>query len=90
MSLGILTENPPQDGTGDVFFNLDSLWSSPNVDAVAVDVYWPLADWRDGASHSDYAAGWRSTAAVSLLLLLKSAAAITLPQRTISSPSAHL
>ena len=50
----------PADGTGDVYFNLDALWASPAVDAVGIDVYWPLADWRDGTSHADYAAGWRT------------------------------
>lgn len=27
----------PQDGSGDVFFNLDPLWSSPAIDAVGID-----------------------------------------------------
>lgn len=51
----------PQDGSGDVFFHLDALWSSANIDAVGIDVYWPLADWRDGETHLDYQAGIRST-----------------------------
>ena len=38
----------PDDGTGDVFFNLDPLWASPAVDAVGIDNYMPLSDWRDG------------------------------------------
>ncbi|ATN33600.1 hypothetical protein ACO34A_07240 [Rhizobium sp. ACO-34A] len=38
----------PQDGTGDVHFHLDPLWSSPAIDAVGIDNYMPLADWRDG------------------------------------------
>ncbi|MGR6466287.1 baseplate multidomain protein megatron [Rhizobium sp. PAMB 3182] len=37
----------PADGSGDVFFNLDPLWASPNIDAVGIDNYMPLADWRD-------------------------------------------
>lgn len=37
----------PADGTGDVFFNLDALWASPNIDAVGIDNYMPLSDWRD-------------------------------------------
>ena len=49
------------DGSGDVHFHLDPLWSSASIDAVAVDVYWPLADWRDGASHTDRLAGVSST-----------------------------
>lgn len=44
---------------GELFFHLDPLWASPHVDAVGIDVYWPLADWRDGASHLDRRAGWR-------------------------------
>ncbi len=37
----------PQDGSGDVYFNLDPLWSSPAIHAVGIDNYMPLADWRD-------------------------------------------
>jgi hypothetical protein len=37
----------PQDGTGDVFFHLDPLWASADIDAVGIDNYMPLADWRD-------------------------------------------
>ncbi|MBI3274806.1 MAG: glycoside hydrolase/phage tail family protein [Methylocystis sp.] len=44
---------------GDVRFPLDPLWASPSVDFVGVDVYWPLADWRDGEGHLD--AGIAST-----------------------------
>ncbi len=50
----------PGDGTGDVYFHLDPLWASASVDAIGVDVYWPLADWRDGRAHLDYQAGYRS------------------------------
>lgn len=45
----------PQDGTGDVHFHLDALWADANIDAVGVDWYPPLADWRDGAGHLDAA-----------------------------------
>ncbi len=38
----------PQDGSGDVIFHLDPLWASPAIDAVGIDNYMPLADWRDG------------------------------------------
>ena len=38
----------PQDGSGDVFFNLDPLWATPVIDAVGIDSYMPLSDWRDG------------------------------------------
>jgi hypothetical protein len=47
----------PQDGSGDVDFNLDPLWASPAIDAIGIDLYWPLADWRDGRDHLDAAAG---------------------------------
>ncbi len=50
----------PQDGTGDVFFHLDPLWAMPEVGFVGIDNYMPLADWRDGAQHADWLAGWRS------------------------------
>ncbi|MGH6820651.1 MAG: glycoside hydrolase/phage tail family protein, partial [Methylocella sp.] len=47
----------PTDGTGDVFFNLDPLWSSPQVDFIGIDNYMPLTDWRDGHQHTDRLAG---------------------------------
>ena len=47
----------PADGSGDVYFHLDPLWSSAAIDAVGIDVYWPLADWRDGNAHADRLAG---------------------------------
>jgi hypothetical protein len=37
----------PQDGTGDVFFHLDTLWADGNIDAIGIDNYMPLSDWRD-------------------------------------------
>ena len=45
------------DGSGDIYFHLDPLWSSANIDAIGLDVYWPLADWRDGRDHIDAIAG---------------------------------
>ncbi|MEQ1615452.1 MAG: glycoside hydrolase/phage tail family protein, partial [Hyphomicrobiaceae bacterium] len=50
----------PTDGTGDVYFHLDPLWASTAIDAIGIDLYWPLADWRDGGDHLDQAAGIRS------------------------------
>ncbi len=41
----------PADGSGDVFFHLDALWAHEAIDAVGIDNYMPLADWRD----ADYA-----------------------------------
>jgi GTA TIM-barrel-like domain/Putative phage tail protein len=37
----------PQDGSDDVLFNLDPLWADANIDAVGIDNYMPLGDWRD-------------------------------------------
>jgi GTA TIM-barrel-like domain/Putative phage tail protein len=37
----------------EVGFPLDALWASPSVDAVGIDYYAPLSDWRDGALHLD-------------------------------------
>ncbi len=50
----------PADGSGDVHFHLDPLWASSAIDAVAIDCYWPLSDWRDGRSHLDRLAGHES------------------------------
>ena len=50
----------PQDGSGDVYFHLDPLWASNDIDAVGIDNYWPLADWRDGSGHRDYVDGARA------------------------------
>lgn len=43
----------PGDGSGDVFFHLDPLWSHPEIDAIGIDNYMPLSDWRD----EDWAGG---------------------------------
>ncbi|MBE9635716.1 baseplate multidomain protein megatron [Salipiger mangrovisoli] len=43
----------PQDGTGDVYFHLDPLWSDAQIDFIGIDNYMPLADWRDGDDHAD-------------------------------------
>jgi GTA TIM-barrel-like domain/Putative phage tail protein len=50
----------PLDGSGDVFFHLDPLWSSSAIDFIGVDNYLPMSDWRDGTNHADYLAGTRS------------------------------
>jgi hypothetical protein len=39
----------------DVRFPLDPLWSDANIDAVAIDWYPPVTDWRDGQAHLDFA-----------------------------------
>lgn len=38
----------PADGSGEVHYNLDPLWASADIDAVGIDNYMPLSDWRDG------------------------------------------
>ena len=38
---------------GDVTFHLDPLWSSQSIDAIGIDAYFPLSDWRDGTTHLD-------------------------------------
>ncbi|EPX87686.1 Putative phage tail protein/GTA TIM-barrel-like domain protein [Rubellimicrobium thermophilum DSM 16684] len=48
----------PQDGSEDVFFHLDPLWSDANIDFIGIDNYMPLSDWRDGFDHLDAQAGW--------------------------------
>ena len=37
----------PADGSADVFYNLDPLWADDAIDAVGIENYMPLADWRD-------------------------------------------
>tara|TARA_R110000868_G_scaffold108842_2_gene296773 strand:+ start:5794 stop:9615 length:3822 start_codon:yes stop_codon:yes gene_type:complete len=44
-----------QPGGGARLFHLDPLWSDANIDAVAIDWYVPLSDWRDGEGHLDAA-----------------------------------
>ncbi|MGH6683548.1 MAG: baseplate multidomain protein megatron, partial [Pseudolabrys sp.] len=39
----------------EVRFPLDALWASSSVDAVGIDYYAPLADWRDNANQFDRA-----------------------------------
>jgi hypothetical protein len=47
----------PVEAPADTIFNLDPLWASADIDAIGIDVYWPLADWRDGQAHLDAQAG---------------------------------
>ncbi len=49
----------PQDGSGDLYFHLDPLWSDEEIDFIGIDNYMPLADWRDGDDHAD--ADWGNT-----------------------------
>lgn len=41
----------------DVLFHLDSLWADSNIDAVGIDAYFSLSDWRDGEMHMDVGQG---------------------------------
>jgi GTA TIM-barrel-like domain/Putative phage tail protein len=47
----------PADGSGDVYFHLDPLWSDANIDFVGIDLYHPLTDWRDEPGHADETSG---------------------------------
>jgi hypothetical protein len=47
----------PSDGSGDVFFNMDKLWSNENITKVSFDNYLPISDWREGTEHEDYGDG---------------------------------
>ncbi|MFD2250647.1 hypothetical protein FHS82_001602 [Pseudochelatococcus lubricantis] len=42
-----------RDGGREVRFPLDPLWADANIDAVGIDFYAPLSDWRDGTGHAD-------------------------------------
>lgn len=46
--------------SGEIFFHLDDLWSDANIDAIGIDNYWPLSDWREGENHLDFIAGYNS------------------------------
>ncbi len=49
------TEYSGCQGPAGKFFHLDPLWASSHIDAVGIDCYFPLADWRDGEAHADAA-----------------------------------
>ena len=42
-------------GANEVRFPLDPLWASSSIDAVGIDYYAPLADWRDDGNQFDLA-----------------------------------
>lgn len=42
----------------EVYFHLDDLWGSPEIDFVGIDNYMPISDWRYGDDHAD--ADWGS------------------------------
>ncbi len=45
------------DNGNEVRFPLDPLFASSNIDAVGIDYYPPISDWRDGPDHADLAEG---------------------------------
>ncbi|MBV6658322.1 MAG: glycoside hydrolase/phage tail family protein [Devosiaceae bacterium] len=47
----------PSDGSGDLTFHLDPLWASSDIDAIGIDLYQPLTDWRYRPGHLDEALG---------------------------------
>jgi hypothetical protein len=42
-----------RDGGDEVRFPLDPLFASDDIDAVGIDYYRPISDWRDGPDHAD-------------------------------------
>lgn len=38
----------PPDSVGEIYFHLDKLWAHPEIDAIGIDNYMRLADWREG------------------------------------------
>lgn len=43
----------PVDAPGDKLFHLDPLWADANIDAIGIDNYMPLGDWRDAGDNMD-------------------------------------
>ncbi len=43
----------PSDEAGSKYFHLDKLWGNDVIDAIGIDNYMPLSDWRDGVDHHD-------------------------------------
>jgi len=44
----------PADGSGDIYYPMDALWSDANIDFIGIDNYLPISDWRDGSTHLDF------------------------------------
>ncbi len=44
-------------GGAEVRFPLDALFGDDNIDAVGIDYYPPISDWRDGPDHADLKEG---------------------------------
>lgn len=43
----------PDDEPGTIVFHLDPLWADANIDAIGIDNYMPLTDWRKDRHHLD-------------------------------------
>ncbi|HHG90654.1 MAG TPA: hypothetical protein ENJ90_09295 [Devosia sp.] len=43
----------PSDAPGDKLFHLDPLWANANIDAIGIDNYMPLSDWRGTGDEPD-------------------------------------
>lgn len=50
----------PADGSGDAYFHLDPLWAHPEIAAIGIDNYMPLADWRDADEDGGNPDGFRT------------------------------
>ncbi len=44
-----------RNGGSDIAFPLDPLWADANLNAIGIDYYPPISDWRDGETHADRA-----------------------------------
>ena len=44
-----------REGGAEIRFPLDPLFADPAIDAVGIDYYPPISDWRDGSGHRDAA-----------------------------------
>ncbi|MEM6382497.1 MAG: glycoside hydrolase/phage tail family protein [Pseudomonadota bacterium] len=51
------SNHQPNDGSGDLHFHLDPLWSSPEIDVIGIDQYQPITDWRYESGHLDAGLG---------------------------------
>ncbi|MGJ8526894.1 baseplate multidomain protein megatron [Maritalea sp.] len=44
----------PGDASGDKLFHLDELWGDSEINAIGIDNYMPLSDWRDVGENVDF------------------------------------
>ena len=55
--IGQYHSHRPDDGSNDIYYNMDPLWGDPDCDYIAIDNYMPLSDFRDGQNHEDFGTG---------------------------------